>query len=737
MGQEASMRDETEPLASIDEEYLVDLVESTWRETTAERSSRIDRMRAYEASWRDLRAQNAGSLWENSSNFHVPLTLSRGKAIHARLWQLFSAPTGYYSVLSRQEMYKERETQIKQFMDWLLESYANFGHGVQEEMDHFLWDVVFRGSGYLKVFWKRRNIKYKDVVNKVSVTETLAFSPDALTGGSIDSSAKTSVTEEEVEKDEVEECPVIKRINYEDIILPLGQTNPQTSDLVMTKVYLSPDEIKQKAEDGVFDKEKVEESLKFMESYLLQDDTGNQLKQDDAQMDGFNIDYAFSGKKHVIYEYYGPAYIGKHVNGIEDDQEMSKERQEVVAWIHHGSRKVLGWTYLYKISPNRKRPLFKSDFMTFPERSDGVGVPEVLYDIQRTVDAVNNLRVDAGTLSSIPMFAYRNSNASLKPHLMRIRPGQGIPVDDVNDIRQFQFPQLTSFGYSEEAQLAGYAEQLLSVSELQMGITPDKVGALRNATGSNLLASQSAIQLEIHFSRLARTMSDMLSFLFALCRERIDGKLYYRVTGEKGEPIFGTVDRESLRGDYDFKVAIDILSQSQLERQQQAVLAMQTLINPAFTNTGVVTPANIYQLGKNFLKAYKFTRVNDFISEPPGYEGDIVTPAERIARIIAGAIEGLSDTVRLGEDHEKAIRFYEAFRESDNFGLLTQPAQIAALNSLIEKHMQLLAAAQAGGNPNLAGMQVPREGFAAINSQIGGGGEALQAPMGQARGPVV
>ncbi len=286
--------------------------------------------------------------------------------------------------------------------------------------------------------------------------------------------------------------------------------------------------------------------------------------------------------------------------------------KEIVAWVHKATKRVLGWTYLHRISPGGIRPIFKGDFVKFPDRQNGVGVAELIYEEQRYDQAVTNMRIDNGTLASIPMFAYRQSSG-LKPQTMRVRPGHGIPVDDVNDMKVFQFPFLQGFGYQESALMESKAEGLLAISEIQLGRAPDKVGALRNATGSNLLASESGIQLEIHFDRVARCINRLLQFLFRLSRERMPHTLYYRVTGERGEPIFGKVNREDLKGEYDFKISVDILGQSQLEKQQQSVLLMQTLMNPAFSQTGVVTPDNFYNLAKNFLKAHRLGRIDDYI----------------------------------------------------------------------------------------------------------------------------
>lgn len=730
-------RDETLKVSKIDESYISELALRTWRETELEREENLERRRAFEDSWRTLTSRPKRSIWEGSSNFHVPISLIYGKAIHARLWQLFSSPGGFYSVAARQEVFRDREDKVKQFMDWLLKHLANSGHGIKNELDQWLMDVVLPGSGYLKGYWKRETREYMDTVTVVENIEQIVFEPGALTGRTI---TNTTATERDVVKEELFESPQIRRMSFEDVALPIGYTDPQDAPFVECRTYMTDDDLKEKAEQGEFFSEAVEEALEHKQNVYLQTDLSSQIKQDRIVSDGYEA-IGYLNERHVIIEWYGKAFVeeGKDLN-IEDlNQDVKKKKKEIVAWVHMATGKVLGWTYLYRISPSGIRPIFKADFMTFPERSDGVGAAELLYEISTHIDSVYNTRADSGQLASVPMFAYR-SGSSLKPHMMRVRPGTGIPVDDINDIRQFQFPFLSNYGYQEEAQLTGYAERLLSISDLNLGRAPDKVGALRNATGSNLLASESGIQLQIHFDRIERTMSKLLQFVFQLTRERMSEEVYYRVTGDRGEAIFGKVDRKALGGQYDFEIAIDILSQTQLEKQQMATLALQTLITPAAMQSGVVTPENIYNMYKQYLKAHKFARVDDYLTPPQDYKGPVVTPAERMFRIVVGLTNGIEDTVTLGENHEASLKFYEDFQKQPEFGLIAgenRAEKLLALKRLIDRHMQYIQVVNTPGNPNSSGMQVPREGFEGVQGVTGGGGESLQSPVGEANGPVV
>lgn len=730
--QDSSQRYKTFSLDRIDADTVAQDIVRKWRLQDNARGEYLDRRNAWMQTWRDLSGAQRQGPWENSANYHVPVSLIYGKGIHARLWQLFSDFDSLIGVKARQESFEAQETQVAQFMSWVLSSFSNSGNGTKDTFDEWLWDNVMEGSGYLKLYWGVERHKFVDFAPVTESSTELVFDRENLTGVTR-TTQKTK--EQKVTREEFVSTPHIKRILIEDIIMPIGQNDPQTADTVMHRCYLRDDQLKMGAINGTYDKDAVDRSLVHKQSYYAARDKGESIKLDRERIDGNIVQHAYYDEHHVVLEYYGKLYVKPELDGTESD-DISAYPEEVVVWLHWGSKEILGWTYLHTVSPAGIRPIFKSDFIRFPDRTNGVGVGEVLYDINTSIDAIYNMRVDNGTLASLPMGFYRASS-SLKPDTIKIYPGNLYPVDDPqNDVKIVQFPFLQNFGYQEEDRLTGYAEKLLSTSDLQLGRPPNRIGALRNATGSNLLATESNVQLEIHYDRIARALTKLFKALFILCRTRMPDTLYYRVTGDRGEPVFGKVNRDDLKGDFDFVINVDVLGQSRLEQQQQATLMMQTLINPAFMNTGTVTPTNLFNLAKNFLQSNRMKRVEQYVTEPKGYE-EFVTPNERVFRIVSGRMDGLLDTVRLDEDHDKAIAVYEAFKASDLYGLLKTHEQIQALEDLIAKHKQLQAAQQAGGNPNLSGMQVPREGFQAVQPNIGGGGETLQAPHGEANGPVV
>lgn len=731
-----SIRFQTMPIDQIDKDDVGRSIKREWVEGNENRSDFLQKREDYTSNWRDLNRQENQGPWENSSDYKVPITLFYGKAIHARLWQIFSDQNSFFGVKARKEAFEDQEEPIQNFMRFILNDFANGKNGTRDVFDSWLWDCVFDGSGYLKVYWQKDENKYMEVIPAVDVKEKLVFDPEELTG-------RTEFETKQYEKEEVRvetvETPQIRKCLQEDILMPPGQDDPQGSDFVSHRIFMTSNALKARAREGKFDKGVVAECLKHFGSFQAGDENAEIKRQrlneeGYADFDGYYKDY------HAVIERYGKIFIKKELTGREDE-EYEETAEEAVVWVHQSTGLVLGWTYLFRISPSGIRPIFKGDFIKFPDRNTGVGVAEVLAPIQQAVCATYNLRQDNGIMASTPFGFYRAA-AGLKPDRFRIEPNTMIPTDNPQtDVRIIQTPFLNGYGYQEEDRLIGYAERVLSVSDLQIRGSTDKVGLFRTASGASAVQAESGIQLEIHFDRIARTMSKMLQCLFRLCRERIPSELYYRITGTDGTPIFGKVNRDDLKGEYDFDINIDVLSQGRIEQQQNATLLLQTLLNPAFLQTGVVNPDNLYHMAKNFLVKNRIKRPDQYISEPVHYQGDVLTPQERIFRIVVGQFTDppIESTVRMADNNEKALEAYQAFHDSDHFGLLATQPQMAAFQRLMDATKQMLTASSAGGNPNQAGMQTPRDGMQPMEAMQPGQPTTqgtLGAPMGQVPGPV-
>lgn len=731
---EVTKRFKTMPLNLLDSETLGSTFCSDFKRIQDSRSDYFRKREEWTSNWRDLSLENYQGPWENSSNYHVPLTLIYGKAIHAKLWQLFSQD--YFDVKARLEVFESKVPAIQNFMKFVMEDYANGKAGTRDVFDTVLWDNVFDGSGYVKVFWQRDEHTYAEVVPVLEVEETMTFDRENLTG--VSNITSTKLKEEEKIKTEVIATPWIKRCLLEDVVMPVGAEDPQSAPYVFHRFYLTSEDLKARGREGKFDPEAVKKVIDH-KTAMATHDSDTAIKRDRMYQEGFDSD-GYYDQYHVILERYGKAYVKKNIDGKEEF-DYDEKAEEIVIWIHQATQEILGWTYLFRISPSGIRPIFKFDFIKFPDRTNGVGVAEILASTNKAVDAIYNLRQDNGVLASTPMGFYR-SGSGMKPDRYRISPGEFIPVDDPQgDVRVLQLPFLQGFGYQEEDRLTSYAEKTLAVDDMTMGRSPSKVGMFRTASGANAYEQAAAIQLEIHFDRAARTLSKLLQCIFRLSREQIPSELFFRVTGENGQPIFGKVNREDLRAEVDFEIKTDLLSQSRIEAQQQGTMLMQTFLNPTLLQMGVVTPSNVYNLSKNFLQKNKVKRIDNYITKPKDYSGEVITPQERLFRIAVNMFEmpAIEDTVRMDENHEEALQIMDAFEKSTEFGLYTNPKQIGAFKRLKAKHMQMLQTMNSPQMVNTSGTQMPSQGMEAMSAMDSGAAPSqgtLGAPQGEVNGPV-
>lgn len=741
-------RDETLDLDKIDVEYLEKLIESQLSQFKTSHEDFFEQRREWLLALRDLRYQYREGYFDQASDLHIPYTLIMAKAMHARIFQIFSADN-FFNTEANNVAFRDREELITWFMNWVLSKWSNKGIGKSDAIDAWISDILDEGSGILKLGWERWQHTFQDLDVEVKAEPM----PSIFQGeeeGDVEVEEGTDVRAKikNVEKTLQYAAPRYGTVSLDDFFMPPGFTNVQEAPYVAHRVYLRDDEMKLRAQQGRFDEDVVEEALERRRGRAenLQDETQD-TRRPMRELEGVSSEQGMAHDDmgyHTIIEWYGKAYVSKMVDD-ETHTDVDELPEEIVVWYHHDLRKILGWTYLHRLTPSGNRPFYKTDFMPSKERAFGIGIAELLWSLNNHIDAVHNLKLDNGVLASLQFGVYR-AGATFKPDTFRIRPGDMIPVEDTNDFKWTNIPYLGQFGENEELTLTGYGEKLLAINDINLGNLTGRgvAGALRNATGASFVDRQANIQLHPHLDRIARTLKQFLSDLFILSRSRMDEQLFFRVTGEDGKGIFGDVRREDLRGDYDFTINVNLAATSEAEKQQRATLMLQTLLNPTLMQTGIVQPANIYEVLKEYLIRHQVRNPDTFITKPPQYAGPPMTPEQRIFKILVGQADNppLEQTVRPEENHELAIETYQRIKDSDLFGLFSR-AQMAALEEVIAAHQNFLNMFASGmsGMPNVSGTQMPMTGGlgalgAGAAGPEGSEGGPLGSPIGEVNGPV-
>lgn len=743
-------RDETLSLEKIDTEYLKNLIEDQLENFKTTHQDYFEQRRGWMLALRDLQYRHKEGYFDQASDLHVPYTLIMAKAMHARIFQVFSQQN-FFSVGANNVAFRSREETITWFMNWVLQKWINRGRGKSDVMDRWIQDILDEGTGILKLGFDRWKHTFVDVdleVTEVPVPDIFTNPEEAEVKERIDVKAKIK----NVKKTLNQAAPRMGTVSLDDFFMPSGCLNVQEAPWVAHRVFLTDDDMKIRVQQGKFDEEAVKDALERRRSPSeMREDDRSEVRPRMREVEGVSRrSNDFENRNdlgvHTVIEWYGKAYVEKDVD---DDTHTDTDilPEEIVVWYAADIKRILGWTYLHRISPSGHRPFYKADFMPSKERAFGIGIGELLWSLNNHIDAVHNLKLDNGILSSLQFGVYR-SGSTFKPDTFRIRPGDLIPVEDVNDFKFVNVPYLGQFGENEELALTGYGEKLLAINDINLGNLTGRgvAGALRNATGASFVDRQANIQLHPHLDRIARELKAFLGDLFILCRSRMDEQLYFRVTGEDGKAVFGDVSRDDLRGDFDFSIDVDLAASSEAERQQRATLMLQTLLNPTLMQLGLVQPGNLYEVVKEYLIRHQVRSPDTFLARPPEHSGSPLTPQERVFKILMNQYDDppIEQTVRPEENHQLALAVYDKFKQSNLFGHFDRQ-KMAALEALIQAHNTFMSVLGGGakGVPNMSGTQMPGTGgLGAIGpgatppgAEAAEGGP-LGSPLGEPNGPI-
>jgi hypothetical protein len=609
-------------------------VAEIWNAVNARRSNWLERQRWLLAEYDEFIYPIYDSSQEWSSTLHLPVALTHAKTYHARFLAALLGVDPPFTVKARQEANVDRGYLIQELMRYTLNSWCNEYQGVEEAADAWLWSWVISGCGILKQRWDRKYSRYLDVVQK-QVPGDLVTHMDEQSGQVTNvRSSKIIEVEEQVTKTAFD-GPVIEWTPTEDVAIDGGHGDPQRADSVIQSVMMTASELWTLADMGVFREECVEKVIQAGEN-LLSGEPTNTIKVDKNQnAAGGMLDSTTDLQKYQILE----AYMRLDVDG-------SGINTDVVMWVHKESREILRATYLRRVMPSGLRPFFKIDFHKRHGEDYGVGMIELLYSVTKEIDAVHNMNMDNGLISSLPFGFYRPSSSTSNAERMSMEPGSLIPLD--NPQGDVYFPQLgnrTAFGFQEMGLLNQTIERLTGISDMSLGVIGGQ-GATRTATGARALLGESNANLDVFLRRMNRGWKKVLNYLFQSLQQKVPPGLQFRILGDDGDNFWATIhNKDALQGDFDFEIDANSANSNQTVRVEQANDILQTIVNPLLIQLGIVSPTEIYEAIKNKFKQNGIKEFSKFIRKP-SQQTRMFTPEEVANRVLAGV------DVQLGPDQD-------------------------------------------------------------------------------------
>jgi len=715
------------PDIEIDSEFLVERAMTKFNEFSTDRSDWMNRREEYYLGWDDYLSPVYKGLWAGSSNLHLPKTEIQANAMHARFLQAIFFINPPFYIDPQEDMDEKRIMQIERKMKYILMRYCNWNKGIFNAMDDFCWDLVTGGIGILRRDWKveqRRFLKVDENPNFFTRGFDLkrAFSED------IPEDEFKLMVDDAINKPYEERFVVRTMFNGPLLIAEdptfvlfkgrvVDSTNLNLHETVLHVCYFSENDLIGFKQSQFMDEEVVDKVLEQPgDSFgsTIGTTRGNGLYSAQDMMTGVRTVNPNDTQKY--YE-----FICAYDTVSASRSKKRSLADKLVYMVHIPTKSLARWTYLDRISANGKIPLHMCHLYRRPRQSIGRGLVETQSSLNEMTDVLINQSIDAGMLANNPMFGYRGSS-SFDPEEVRVEPGIGLKLDDVNnDLRFFDWRVNPNWSIPVIGIIDSMMAQLTSLGSESSGVVGGRVGPLRSTSGLKAMFAERDVQLDVLMRRLNDCLSEVWEGLYYDCEMRMPEHLKIPVIGmdgvpeldSEGKPIYESVSRDEGAARVHFGLyanATNMNRQAQLEASMEMA---QFLLQRAPMETGIVGPDQIYEVLLDVLKNMGKSRVDRFIKKPEG-AGALPFNAE-----VYMAAQGLMPPVVLADkEHADKIAKIEELFNSDETQLEVQYGKVHAdtlriLQSVVDKHKRFLDTLESSsGIQNPTGMtQSPNLGL--------------------------
>lgn len=621
---EASLRDQSPKklLNKLKELNVGQQVTELWRQGNANRQEHLDTQTKLIHEFEEFVSPIYQGAYAWSSTVHLPTSYVIVRSFHSRMLATLQAFDPFFTAVARKAANEERAPLVQDLLRYTLKDWANDNNGIDEALDRWVWSWVTVGRGVVKSRWERKFSRIIDVVEKQKPGPP-KYSVDEQ-GNEVSTPTVQTVEVEEETVIKTFDGPQIEPVLNEDVLIVGGDGDIDRADAVIQQTYPTASDLWSLVDQGIYDKDAVAAIIKGGPS-LKSTEAANHIKQERVEVgqDG-SLDVPYDDDRYQILE----AYIRKVVDG-------SGIATEIVCWVNPNTREIVRATYLHRISKSGKRPYACIDFHRRTDTSHPVGLVELTYSLCKEMDAMHNMRVDYGMLSTLPFGFYRASS-SMSNTKMPLEPGAMIPLDSPQT--DVFFPNLgnrTSFGFQEEQALYQQIERMTSISDLSLGILGNQ-GAARTATGSRIVSNENSSNLDVYLKRMNRGVKRLLHLVFEQVQMRIDPGMQFRLMGDDGNQYFSTVQsREEIAGMYDFEIDGSSSSSNRQVQIDTAQQLYQLTQNPLDYQLGLFTPAERFEAVKNLMQALGVKSFSKFLRKPEGAVHRY-TPEELANRVLAG-----------------------------------------------------------------------------------------------------
>lgn len=558
------------------------------------------------------------------SNLRLPTIEKYIRKIKASLFNIAWGIKPHAMVIPEPMSNPEAGWKLETYLDWLLETKVKF----PKKLSILIDKMLEKGFAIAEPIWKmsdeRRTFEIdladipKDVLMQIFSSledESLVESIAKLFSVDMSESVRYENTEElkralgELRNgkakvkltlaDETYNNVDINIHDPENVYVPVDSTlNPQEARFIAIECFEPWAVVKQKAAKGIYDKAVVD----LMDAY-------GAIKLDNV-----------------------PSQGNSSLSSPSRTSEITEDMREGITRMNNSSRNVKLWRVyawydldgdgieernVFILAPewkkiltkfpftyaNKKWPIIRFDSEVTMDRWYAPrGIPEILEDIDKEINAQHNQKIDQQTIRNTPMFAFRPG--IVNPRLVKFIPGQGIPVNgltplndaitvlnNTNSNAEFSYRDEEMLLKSEIQELFGQVDYSLQ-SQINRREPRTASEAMQAAQSANLVFSLDA-------NLFGESMSELFTQIVQLTQQYLQDSVYFQVVGE-GQTVH--LKRDEIQGEFNIRIRGNDINTNASKRLELAQAKIQMLANPYSIQSGMYTPVNHYYAMKEYLQ---------------------------------------------------------------------------------------------------------------------------------------
>lgn len=233
----------------------------------------------------------------------------------------------------------------------------------------------------------------------------------------------------------------------------------------------------------------------------------------------------------------------------------------------------------------KEAPFIGVPFLKLPFEYEGVGVPLILENPQIMLNTMKNQRLDTVTLSIHKMWII-NPLANINKEELVVRPFGLIYSPDPQGVREVEFSDVKASAYKEEELLKSDMRYASGVDDFSMAVG----GGAGSATEIRHLRESTLERVRLFINHLGSAYAELMRYWFSMYRQFFTDDIKIRILGENGEELFPIIEKDDLKGEFDFKAAVypSIAGKNDIDKKQSMDL-YQLLINLPFVDQEKLT----------------------------------------------------------------------------------------------------------------------------------------------------